>query len=583
MQIHVTKMVRRITYESSIEFHTGNLSIILGTWPHAFLESLARSSQENRMYRSVVERLRWALKLLALDKQWKRISAKTPAAISSEDLFDLFFTLEQRIEAMPWAPQTKSNTSSEFRKLICRYLHAEFGNVEIAKKVFFFPTRFTERNPRELISDLESKSEPPSPPSGALPHDSVEDLKNRLAALLGKDLKAIEAACISEIDLYKMQARKLIDLGQQPLTLDEQKLVKEILEQPDRENITQALRAAPGKIAFTLNMRHATSGLAFAGRPPFGLPSFCGVKQAYDYAMEFIPEPKIYKHSIYHFPFLANSVVLVSCLIALQIHTGWNASSVISLCIGDVAKKGERLVIQGYKSKSDDHTPAVVVSLSDHGAYEALNLLLARLSHLKRLNLVEPNATSLWLMPTSPNSKRKQSRIIAGVQAPRDWICRKYALPNFSFDQIRTQALALISMRKGGLEVARRLGGHCRAATTAHYLDHLILQRLNSAINLEFQKKLEASIVYASKNLEGHGQYPEGFLLYPVGDGSSCANPVNPPKSDWLVHGMCRASQCHSAEGCPNRRIVVNAERVEEIAATTFFYEKNWSRLLGGK
>lgn len=531
------------------------------------------------MYQSVVERLHWALRLLAPDNQWRLISNKEPKNICSEELASLFFALEQRIDAMLWAPQTKSSTSSEFRKLVRGYLHEKFGSVELAKKVFAFSTRFRERSARELISDIESQSDPDRSPAGAIPHTSVEDLKNKLTTLLADDLKAIERACISEIDLYRLQANKLVELGRQTLTFDEQKLVSSILDQSGPENLKLALRAAPGKIAFTLNMRHAISGLDNAGRPPFGLESFCGVKQAHEYAMGFISEPQVYKHSIYYFPFVANSVVLVACLLILQIYTGWNASSVISLCLDDIVPKGQRLVIQGYKSKSDDHTPAVVVSPSDHAAYAALTLLIERLAHLKRFNFTGPKARSLWLMPTSPNSKRNRERLISGVQRPRDAICKKYALPSFSFDQIRTQALALVSIKKGGLEVARRLGGHSRAVTTAHYLDQLLLRKLNSAINLEFQKRLESSVAYVSQK-SGSTEYPEGFLLYPVGDGSSCSNPLQPPKAEWMLNGMCSATRCHSAEGCPNRQILIDADRIEEIAATAIFYEESWSRLL---
>jgi len=46
-----------------------------------------------------------------------------------------------------------------------------------------------------------------------------------------------------------------------------------------------------------------------------------------------------------------------------------------------------------------------------------------------------------------------------------------------------------------------------------------------------------------------------------------------------LAHKIQDRPHCHEDGGCPNRRLVVDRERVEEAVLTRRYYDANWNRL----
>jgi hypothetical protein len=43
---------------------------------------------------------------------------------------------------------------------------------------------------------------------------------------------------------------------------------------------------------------------------------------------------------------------------------------------------------------------------------------------------------------------------------------------------------------------------------------------------------------------------------------------------------MCTGKHCHIGDGCVNRRVVIDHDRLEEVIRMSFFYERNWRSLL---
>jgi hypothetical protein len=100
---------------------------------------------------------------------------------------------------------------------------------------------------------------------------------------------------------------------------------------------------------------------------------------------------------------------------------------------------------------------------------------------------------------------------------------------------------------------------------------------MNSAINLEFERRLDASIRYLVKEKDVK---PRALHAVPIGDGASCSNSSDPPDEAWASFGVCNAKNCHSGNGCVNRVLEVNTARIEEVMKTKAFYERNWRRLI---
>jgi hypothetical protein len=216
-----------------------------------------------------------------------------------------------------------------------------------------------------------------------------------------------------------------------------------------------------------------------------------------------------------------------------------------------------------------------IVNHATAGA-RALAFLTRQLDAMKRLRWVPPDEERLWLYPYAARSGRL--RQVIGWGSALSFFCREHRLPRFSFEQMRVQTLTAESVQDGGLRSALEAAGHKSLRTLSTYIDQLLARRLNSSINLEFQRRVEAEIVYS---MEPDSSLPYArSMLYPIGDGASCADPRNPPFSEYLEQGVCDGRRCHAGSGCPNVRLVINAERAEEVVRLSTYYRRNWARLI---
>jgi hypothetical protein len=271
-------------------------------------------------------------------------------------------------------------------------------------------------------------------------------------------------------------------------------------------------------------------------------------------------------------------LTVVAAAVLLQIHTGWNFSSVLALEQDCIKRIDGNVEIQSFKERTSDFTPISLVTAKDTHALMAIEFLETRLDEMKRFGLVLPSEKRLWLNANRARFKRPEG--FHGWGDALKKLQTKHDLPLFSFEQLRVQVLAAAATARGGLEAARHMAGHASISTTAHYLDQLILHRLNSSINLEFQARLERSAEIRMSDDWTPGMRSSEDLLYAIGDGSSCQNPYEPPDATQLQGGICSAKRCHAEGGCANRRLVIDADRIEEALRTSRFYEENWKRLL---
>ena len=177
----------------------------------------------------------------------------------------------------------------------------------------------------------------------------------------------------------------------------------------------------------------------------------------------------------------------------------------------------------------------------------------------------------LWLNAIYARAGRAEPMIGWGSELAK--FRADFDLPNFSLEQMRVQTLALEAVQRG-TGSAQVSAGHRSIGTTGAYIDQLLLQRLNSSVNLEFQLRIEAEIIDGDNESR---QWPS--LLFPVGDGSSCTDPTNPPFDEYLKKGACDGARCHSGNGCSSNKVKIDIHRVEEAVRTSFYYDSNWNRL----
>ncbi|GAB4565792.1 MAG: hypothetical protein Tsb007_37440 [Rhizobacter sp.] len=545
---------------------------------------MSLSSQVTPINHNETDRLRIALMLLKDSTRWHRLAGEEPSSISSAALLSVFRELEDRLQQGALAFNTKKNVSAVFRKWTQRYLTKEHGNKAAAPELLKFRAGLFSRlsAPRQLISDMAWDG---LPPLAATPHATVRELKIKTTSRLTRDIEVIKRAAFIDLELFLGHSEAISKMTKGGLS-------EEVKNEWDQAVLGKPVHSAedsavslPGKVVFEVYMHHVATLQKGALDPPAPLRHFAGLQRAREYGIEAYGLPPFKASKLLVYPFIGDGSFLLACLILLQVHTHWNVSAVLSLSTERIEPDKDRYVIQGFKSKTDDDTPPVVVSPADREAFLALRALQVRLTELHRLGLADPTTTSLWSTAARGRTTAPPNQVYQGFDKPQDSFSKRHNIPRFSLEQIRNQMLAVANVTKGGLEVARRLGGHSHASMTAHYMDQLLLHRLNAASNLEFQKALEASIRYVTTVLESGSRNfgaaaPDDYLLYPTGDGSSCAKPQSPPQARWLSHGMCNAENCHSGGGCENRRLLIDKERIEETVSTYLYYERNWRKLL---
>jgi hypothetical protein len=268
---------------------------------------------------------------------------------------------------------------------------------------------------------------------------------------------------------------------------------------------------------------------------------------------------------------------MLASLLCLQKDTAWNNNSVLELDLDGIVIRDDTIEIQGYKSRVGKETPLVILDSEHATSIRAISFLIARLDLMKKWGLVAPSEKRLWLNATSMRTTAERRPVpYVGWGSALKPFQAKWKLPKFSFEQVRVQASVLIGIA-GGIEAMRRQQHHGSINSTARYFDQPLTRRINAASNLEFQRRVEQQFI---KVVDIHRRPDGSSMLLPIGDGTSCIDPGRPPFDDYLDGDMCAGTHCHSNQGCPNNRFIVDRERIEEAARTERYYQANWARLL---
>lgn len=433
------------------------------------------------------------------------------------------------------------------------------------------------QRPRQLISDEITGGQPPI---SALSHSSVKDLREKVRERLELDFRLISTACAAELSEFERLSSYCSNLLQQEVD----DVVRGWVERSARGQQLTAVERRHFQLATTRDLEIAYVKVLHSAMAAGARTTDKWIVRRSVLLVDRITRgarltvlsggvPQLVRASA-----VGTFGTVTAAFLIIKMRAGWNVGAVLELTENDVERVRDGFRVQGFKSKTDDFTPEWIARDGDEIASRAIEFLLGRLEKMREFGWVQGLGHSLWLSPPAWPGDR--------VQMYRGWsfalrsFCDRHGLRRFSAEQVRNQALAIESLKVGGVEASRRVAGHARLKTTAQYVDQLILQRLNSAVNLEFQRKLESSVEFRIDSSEHRPEERNDDLLYSVGDGSSCGNPHSPPRADMVLNGVCRGHECHTEAGCPNRKVVVNSDRVEELVRTIAFYERHWKRLL---
>lgn len=298
--------------------------------------------------------------------------------------------------------------------------------------------------------------------------------------------------------------------------------------------------------------------------------------KAYRYKMSSAP----WSHARHRLP---NPVLTVIFLVILN-HTGWNQGAVGELTVNRLApipQGGYR--IQGYKGKTDDDTPVVDVPMSARLTCKAIGLLLWNHQRLQQLGLIKSSEQRVWF-----GWQRDGFETISDILG---WsrvksFCERHGIETFTPSELRPLAAAVAYLPQRDLEAVRILLGHKDLRVSDAYLRDTLFFRMNEANMLQFQRRIETSLVFSAGGIEQvklcrlSPRDIDPTLLVPTGDGGTCTAPFDGHQSQRLEAGEpCSGLLCHQDGGCSNYRLQVDEKTIEMALRTRLYYQSRWSEL----
>ncbi len=214
----------------------------------------------------------------------------------------------------------------------------------------------------------------------------------------------------------------------------------------------------------------------------------------------------------------------IACALVIQIRTKWNISSVIEMRKSSITRSRSFVQLQSIKTKVFNETPAVVIETTDELAMQAISLVERSLDQSIKRGYSQATEERFWLtarLDRKTGISRRRANWGFHLRNFRE----KHNLQPFFLEDVRAQALTLVALGQDGAFAAMEAAGHRGMGSIAAYLDSTLHQRLNAATNLEFQRRWEASVRYAMDPASADTT----VRLIPIGDGSSCIAPEDPP------------------------------------------------------
>lgn len=570
--LHSRKYVR--DYDRTVSLMSHRWSRELTSWMYPVLERLSEVSGRKPLPSQKWDAFQSACKLLPTLKCWGGVTRSHLLQIREEHLLGLLFQLESRLlEVYP--EKTAYNSILAFREFLLAYL--ETSDIEpriIVAAKLFKPRIFPKPNRRGAISPKKGSVE-----GIYFSEDenfkNVEELKNLTLTQHQNIINDITQACLKELDEYEAFLGNYYFIQNSEISKDELSWLKNFFRETRKGNPHRA----PPLSHYDLIIKYYFKVESGILPRPVVAPEF----HAYyphsnllaDRLCEMLNTPKRQFYHLICADIYPPSEVLVAVLLLLQIKTRWNISSVLELKSSNISGAGQKVQIQSIKSRTKDDTPVVLIEKEDTGTLRAISLLTRRLDLLKKRGRVDESEDRLWI-GRRRDSQTKLPTQMSGWSALLKHFIKKYELPDFSPEQVRTHTLQILALSKGNPFAASEAAGHAEIGVVSRYLGDGIFDQLNDAVNLDFQRRWARTIKYVAEGLEPTSQ---GNTI-PIGDGSSCSAPANPPDEAWLKGGICEGKNCHLSDGCTNRRIQLDEDRIEEVVRTKKYYNDNWLRLM---
>jgi hypothetical protein len=565
-------------------------------WLASGLSDLAEVTRVTPMSTNAAWGLNLGLDRLDQIDRWHDLSTSTvPSAVTSRERLELLKALETFLARDKLSALAKNRTFLQTCRFLDTYIFVDEKNspLHAVATPYTSHTLSYESKSRMLISELPGSMGVQGSkrvPLAALRHENLSELQAQTSRLIDSDIRAIEQACMSALDVYETACAKLEDLRTTAIPPNRERQLRDLAR---GQNINKKLARLDDCEAYELCTLYVQ--IAAGIKPPLDNSSSGALLGGRALAVRLCEITGYWEHT----EFLAMArldlepplEILVACALPIQLKTKWNRASVIELDASRITGQHPDYCLQSVKSKTQDHTPIVYLARpgktqengsedlgndvylgnGDICAARAIRTLLEILQRRKNVGSVDHTEVRLWL-----TARRGVFETPVAFALPLTAFQDRFGLPRFSWEMVRSQALASVGVAKGGFRAAVEAAGHANPWTTVKYLDTVMLRNLNAANSLEFERRFDQAIKYRH---DGRKRSRQADKSMPVGDGTTCRDPQSPPEAAWIAEGMCGGLNCHTGSGCKNNRIELDDCRIEEVARTKRYYESSSERL----
>lgn len=574
----LVKKIYGAVYYDSIVFDSKSLGIQRSSWLWMMLQSLEAESAAVGPLKKSLRNMYAVIALLVKNPEAKKLlerSAERTKAAHMRRLFQLSEEIVAGADTRQLAVGRRDLRGFIFdrARTIC------FAEPIDPRRVRFKPSLLVAKNnPRPLISDFHDITDHRSSlPIGALAATTAKQISVAVKERAEYDLDRIRSACIADMTAAAALRKRAKELREMPVSLHHLSHIRKLMHDSRSAGpvLTRINATADIVLKGILKIIHEEElATSRAGISKYNIPKVDEVRAIF---LNGVAQFKSLR--LFEIEYRACVEEIFAAFHLLQTHLGWNWDSMIRLQADEIDLSTTGIVVlQSFKPKTDDNTPASSIDLSLPGVHIAIETLIWNREQLISAGFLSNLEQGLWVTRPRPSVNQRPGYFSAAGRLAE--FIRRHELPKYSIEQVRNQVLFSASLTGGGIEAARLKGGHQSYGTTQRYVGNIVQDRISSSLNLEFSKRLEREIRYLYENDTRSG--PHITLLKPIGDGSTCLNPGAPPPGRSRTRGSCVAESCHVQGGCPNRRIVIDDLRIEEVLRLNFHYEHNWQRLMQG-
>lgn len=497
LRIYVTYKSLHHVYHSERVVDLDKLELSSKAWLVTVLRRLSDSSAENRFRTDVVYCIKMAINYLKSDPEGWRICQLREKDITPKKMHALFSILENRLTETNHSSESMRQISSKFRRAVLKtkFITAEEITVDSVKYKSILGGVQYELQPILNMEDhlkvLENDS-----PLGAVLHKNYLDLIEKSANILQADLNKIIEACNHDLLVSHQNRIKIQGLECENLTSDQQIEVMSTLFKAPSTRTTRILNNCSAENILAVYRK----GVLQHDQPMNRNGIFRLHRLSRNCAAIGLLGGKGYLRQTFFSPERLTTLELQAIFILLLCRTGWNQDALVAMDRDGItsSQDGFAYVLQGFKEKTDDDTPAVFIEKTEVDVIYALELLVWNFEQLRFFSLLSLDNKNIWHSWTNVDLfSGRQSTIIQVT--PVDFVERN-VLFKFSLSQIRRTVLCLDAYKSKSFETARQRGGHSRLGTTGRYLDQFITRNISSSVNLQFQIDLENKVDFNIKS-----------------------------------------------------------------------------------